>query len=194
MFWLLSLLMPSHRRQAGERRFDNLSALITSPESRGALLKIVGIIAAVAVVWLIVAAILSLFNAWFVVALAAVLAMVVYTKEWHQRRREEWIQEGCCANCGYDLRATPDRCPECGRDARLDEPIWRRMRRELEAKLLADASAPTIENQPALPCPPEGKDAQKPAEEQSADVLPAVRIVTRNPEADDTTIPLEGEN
>lgn len=47
------------------------------------------------------------------IALAALIlrALVRWT---HSMRERRGRKTGSCAACGYDLRATPDRCPECG--------------------------------------------------------------------------------
>ena len=51
------------------------------------------------------------FPIWLAVAVTAVLPAWVTPgriRRWRRRAR------GACLSCGYDLRATPERCPECG--------------------------------------------------------------------------------
>jgi hypothetical protein len=52
-----------------------------------------------------------LFPAWLPTTLFAALPLARGALFVRRRRR---IREGHCKICGYDLRATPDRCPECG--------------------------------------------------------------------------------
>ena len=52
--------------------------------------------------------------AWFLSPALAVLPglwVIAWRRHWAARRR---AAAGVCAKCGYDLRATPGRCPECG--------------------------------------------------------------------------------
>ncbi len=49
--------------------------------------------------------------AWSVLIITLVLP-VSRGVGWYRQRRKP--REGCCKKCGYDLRATPERCPECG--------------------------------------------------------------------------------
>ncbi|HSZ54997.1 MAG TPA: hypothetical protein VK797_05010 [Tepidisphaeraceae bacterium] len=43
-----------------------------------------------------------------------VLAFLILPAYWLMIRLRNKKREHSCPNCGYDLRATPDRCPECG--------------------------------------------------------------------------------
>jgi hypothetical protein len=47
---------------------------------------------------------------WFAALLAAVPAVIGWRQHRSHRMRE---RTGLCAKCGYDLRASPERCPEC---------------------------------------------------------------------------------
>jgi len=50
---------------------------------------------------------------WLVALVFAAMPLV-----WIIRRRKRRVRAGCCERCGYDLRATPLRCPECGAPAK----------------------------------------------------------------------------
>jgi hypothetical protein len=62
-------------------------------------------------------------DGWFVQIhhwlLAVILAIAPALALWQFARRHRRMRVGLCANCGYDLRATPGRCPECGAEGAI---------------------------------------------------------------------------
>src|SRR4051794_7102863 len=54
-------------------------------------------------------------DGWLPAALAALLPASRAIRWWARgRRMRECYERGICGACGYDLRASKDRCPECG--------------------------------------------------------------------------------
>jgi hypothetical protein len=80
-----------------EGEFDRRLALSFSADSRGT--EIVGTQLSL---WSI--------SIWYLIAGTAVLP-AIQVLMWLRSKRPS---PGHCRRCGYDLRATPDRCPECG--------------------------------------------------------------------------------
>lgn len=51
---------------------------------------------------------------WMALLPCCLLPAIWFRNNLHSRTQRKWAATGCCPRCGYDLRASPARCPECG--------------------------------------------------------------------------------
>lgn len=55
------------------------------------------------------------FPCWYLGGLGIAILLAYWGQlYWKKRRQVRRLRNGCCPQCGYDIRATKQRCPECG--------------------------------------------------------------------------------
>jgi hypothetical protein len=96
------------------------------------LLSLVAIVLLVVMWWRI----LAFIPLWLLIGFAAIAGLVVLgvALKRGERRRQMWSIAGKCEQCGYDLRSSHERCPECGADIPEELARRRRIQQELGAK------------------------------------------------------------
>jgi hypothetical protein len=118
IFWLRSYVRPTVNTLGAEVP-DLHTLLNTGEESHAAIIR-KGTIAVYRYSWrdpvtrqfyLVSPAPMLVIPYWVLAIITAALPIVRFGVWWRRWRRHP---EGCCSACGYDLRATPQRCPECG--------------------------------------------------------------------------------
>jgi hypothetical protein len=59
---------------------------------------------------------------WMLCALTLAFPLIDVRRRWRERRNRRRQRRGLCLICGYDLRATQERCPECGNRTAPGQP------------------------------------------------------------------------